>query len=176
MSDALLAVGQQGNRGTRRRALPLAWRVPPRFGALSAGLVLPLAALLLWAASSHAGWLPQQVLPAPELAWSSLMDMWRSGDLARDAGISLGRVAQGFLLGAEFGLLLGTAMGLSRTVEGYLRPSFTALAQVPTIGWMPLLMLPLGIGEPLKLAIIAKTALVPVTLNTRDGIRAVPRA
>jgi len=150
--------------------------VPRRLASVGMALVVPLGALLLWWAASNRGWLPPQVLPEPELVWSGLVEMWRSGDLARDAGMSLGRVAQGFLLGAGLGLALGAAMGLSRTVEDYLRPLFTAVAQVPTLGWIPLLMLPLGIGEPLKLAIIAKAALVPVALNTLGGIRAVPRA
>jgi sulfonate transport system permease protein len=71
-------------------------------------------------------------------------------------------------------LLLGIAMGLSPTVEDYVRPLFTAFAQVPTLGWIPLLMLLVGIGEGLKILVIAKAAFVPVTLNTLAGIRAVP--
>jgi sulfonate transport system permease protein len=66
------------------------------------------------------------------------------------------------------------AMGLSHTVEDYAKPLFTAFAQVPTLGWIPFLMLLVGIGEPLKMLVIAKAAFVPVTLNTHGGIRAVP--
>lgn len=135
---------------------------------------MPLAALALWAAASRAGWLPMQILPAPDQVAETFADLWAAGDIRDNAAISLGRVLQGFGIGATAGLALGIGMGLSRTLEAYVRPLFTAIAQVPTIGWVPLLMLPLGIGEPLKLVIIAKAALVPVTLNTLDGIRAVP--
>ncbi|MCK8786998.1 ABC transporter permease [Roseomonas sp. NAR14] len=157
-----------------------AGRIAARLRAGIATLLLPLlvpaALLLLWSVASDRGWLPAQILPAPGLVRDTLLDLWRSSDLTRDAGISLGRVAQGFALGGALGLLLGAAMGLSRTAEDYLKPLLTALAQVPTIGWVPLLMLPLGIGETLKVAIIAKAALVPVVLNTLAGIRAVPPA
>jgi len=53
------------------------------------------------------------------------------------------------------------------------RPLFTAIAQVPNLGWIPLLVLLLGIGETLKLTIIAKAAFIPMVLNTADGIRRV---
>jgi sulfonate transport system permease protein len=54
-------------------------------------------------------------------------------------------------------------------------PLFLALAQIPPLGWVPLLMLVVGIDEALKIIIIAKAAAIPVTLNTYKGIRNVPR-
>ena len=119
-------------------------------------------------------WLPPQVLPAPSEVAGALRDLAANGDLLSNTAISLLRVVEGFAAGAVLGLLLGIAMGLSRTVEEIVKPLFTAFAQVPTLGWIPLLMLLVGIGEPLKVLVIAKAALVPVTLNTYAGIRAVP--
>ena len=95
-------------------------------------------------------------------------------DLARNTSISLLRVIEGFAAGSCAGLTLGIAMGLSRTVEDYVKPLFTGFAQVPTLGWIPFLMLLVGIGEPLKILVIAKAAFVPVTLNTLAGVRGVP--
>jgi len=51
------------------------------------------------------------------------------------------------------------------------RPLFTAIAQVPALAWIPLAMLLLGIGETLKIVVIAKAAFVPVVMNTSAGIR-----
>ena len=48
------------------------------------------------------------------------------------------------------------------------------MTQVPTLGWIPLLMMIVGIGESLKIIIIAHAALVPVALNTLKGIRSIP--
>lgn len=138
-------------------------------------LLLPLALLGLWALSAHQGWLPVQILPAPSEALGALWELAKTGDLLRDTSISLLRVVEGFAAGCVLGLLLGIAMGLSPTVEDYAKPLFTAFAQVPTLGWIPLLMLLVGIGEALKIIVIAKAAFVPIALNTMAGVRAVPK-
>jgi sulfonate transport system permease protein len=144
------------------------------FSPAAVALLFPAFLLVLWSVAARLGWLPSQILPAPNEVGSALLELARNGDLARDTGISLLRVVEGFAAGCVLGLLLGIAMGLSPTVEDYVRPLFTAFAQVPTLGWIPLLMLLVGIGEGLKILVIAKAAFVPVTLNTLAGIRAVP--
>ncbi len=139
------------------------------------GLLLPLALLALWQYASARAWLPPQILPTPAEVWTSGTDLWRSGDLLAHVSISLLRVIEGFAIGAVLGLALGAAMGLSRGVEDYARPLFTALAQIPSLGWIPFLMMIFGIGETLKIVVIAKAAFVPMTLNTFSGIRGIPR-
>lgn len=145
----------------------------PALTALSA-LVFPTALLGVWTLSSHFGWLPAQILPSPDQVAATLADLADSGDLWFHTRISLLRVVEGFSLGGAAGLLLGIAMGLSQRVRWTVEPLFTALAQVPPLGWIPVLMLLVGIDEGLKLLIIAKAALIPVALNTHKGIRNVP--
>ncbi|WP_199231954.1 MULTISPECIES: ABC transporter permease [unclassified Azospirillum] len=152
---------------------PAAAVLRPMLTALSA-LVFPAALLGMWTLSSHFGWLPAQILPAPDQVAATLADLADSGDLWFHTRISLLRVVEGFALGGAAGLLLGIAMGLSRRVRWTVEPLFTALAQVPPLGWIPVLMLLVGIDEGLKLLIIAKAALIPVALNTHKGIRNVP--
>jgi sulfonate transport system permease protein len=143
---------------------------------IGVGLLVPCGLLVLWATSAAFGWLPQQILPSPRDVATGIVDMAQSGDLLRNCSVSLVRVVLGFALGATVGLTPGVAMGLSRTVEDYVKPVFTAFAQVPTLGWIPLLMLLVGIGEGLKILVIAKAAFVPTTLNTYTGIRGIPPA
>ncbi|MBS7703776.1 ABC transporter permease [Chelatococcus asaccharovorans] len=151
--------------GALRRAAPtVAW-----------GLVLPAVALPGWYLAARSGVLPEQILPAPAYVWSTFVDMVRSGELASHAGISLLRVVEGFGLGMIIGLVAGAAMGLSRRVDDMLHPFFIALSQVPTLAWIPFLMLLVGIGEPLKILVIVKATLVPVVINTRAGIRNIPK-
>lgn len=139
-------------------------------------LVLPAIALPIWIIGTDRGWLPEQILPKPGDVWHTLRDMVASGELAQHAGYSLRRVAYGFAIGAGAGLVIGSAMGLSRRVDDYVRPLFTAIAQVPALAWIPLAMLMLGIGEGLKIVVIAKAAFVPVVMNTSAGIANVPKA
>lgn len=139
-------------------------------------LLLPIALLCLWALASSRQWVAPQILPAPAVVAVTLLDQLRSGELITHLLISLGRVGAGFALGSALGLALGAAMGLSRRAEDYLSPLFTAFSQVPVLGWVPLAMMLLGIGESLKVVLIATASLVPVAVNTLHGIRAVPRA
>ncbi len=134
-------------------------------------LILPAALLLLWWTASDRGWLAEQILPHPVYVWETLRGMAVNGELLYHTTISFQRVLIGFALGATLGLVLGIAMGLSETVEDYVKPLFLAFAQIPTLGWIPLLMLLVGIGETLKIIVITKGALVPMALNSFAGIR-----
>lgn len=138
--------------------------------------VLPLGLLLLWAVSAARGWISPQVLPSLQFVWETLADLATNGELWTHTAASLQRVLVGFVVGSALGLLLGAAMGLSRSVEAYLLPSFNALVQIPVLGWMPFVLLLVGIGEPLKYILIAKAALVPVTLATLQGFRQAPES
>lgn len=140
------------------------------------GLLLPLLLLAAWALSSSRGWVPPQILPPPGRVAATLVERLKSGELLTNLGISLLRVFIGFAVGGVLGVVLGVAMGLSRRVEEYLYPSFKAVSQVPVLAFLPLAMLLLGIGEPLKFAIIAQASVLPVALNVLTGIRAVPPA
>jgi sulfonate transport system permease protein len=136
--------------------------------------LLPIALFALWAVGAAQGWISAQVLPSPQFVWETLSELATSGDLWLHAQASLQRVLVGFVVGSALGLLLGAAMGLSKTVEAYLLPTFNALVQIPVLGWLPFVLLLVGIGEPLKYILIAKAALVPVTLGTLQGFRQTP--
>src|SRR5206468_2517757 len=135
---------------------------------------VPLAVLLLWWTAAHFEWIAPQVLPSPEAVALTLRDSLVSGELWANLQISLVRVLAGFGAGLVGGLLLGVAMGLSPTFKDYVYPLFKAFSQVPVLGWLPLLMLLVGIDEALKVILISKAALVPIALNTYKGIQNVP--
>ncbi|MGF6976092.1 sulfonate transport system permease protein [Paraburkholderia sp. JPY465] len=135
---------------------------------------VPLLLGVLWWYGCRHGWISAQVLPPPSQVGQVLVDDWSSGELQRNLTISLLRVAGGASLGVFVGLLLGVSMALSETVKDYLYPTFRVVAYIPLLGWLPLLVLFVGIGETLKILLIAKAAFVPVTLNTYRGIRDVP--
>jgi sulfonate transport system permease protein len=156
-----------------------AWRDLPRsaMGRLAirfAAWPVPLLLLALWYVGSEREWIAPQVLPAPAAVWATLKDLFASGEIWHHLGFSLMRVFAGFGIGLAGGLALGVAMGLSGTVKDYVYPTFKAFSQVPVLGWLPLLMLLVGIDEALKIILIAKASLVPIALNTYKGIEGVP--
>ena len=137
-------------------------------------LAWPLAVLALWALAAHFEWIAPQVLPSPDAVALTFKESLVSGELWANLQISLMRVLAGFAVGLVGGLALGVAMGLSPTARDYVYPLFKAFAQVPVLGWLPLLMLLVGIDEALKIILISKAALVPIALNTYKGIQNVP--
>lgn len=138
------------------------------------GLIVPLGLLLTWSWVVKNNWVNPLLLPAPELVGLALQDLYLSGELWSNLKISLSRIAYGFGAGMLLAVVLGLAMGLSKTVEAYLWPTFKVLNLVPIVGWIPLLILLVGIDEALKIILIAKASLVPMTINIFKGIRNIP--
>jgi sulfonate transport system permease protein len=161
---------------TSPQAAAVITKKPARARPSLIGWIAPSILLLAWAVASKKEWVAPQILPAPAAVAQTLLEQVRSGELFVNFAISLGRVAGGFALGGLIGVVLGVAMGLSRRVEQYLYPLFNAVSQVPVLGWLPLAMMVFGIGESLKVVIIAHAALVPIAINTLKGIRNVPVA
>lgn len=137
-------------------------------------LIFPTCLLIAWFSSISYQWLPEQILPSPGQVASTFSEVIHSGELLMHTLISLQRVIWGFLLGALLGVALGVLMGLSRLAEDYIFPTFKLFAQVPSLAWLPLLMMLVGLEEALKIILIAKSAFVPIALNTFNGLRAVP--
>ncbi|KJK21865.1 sulfonate ABC transporter [Burkholderiaceae bacterium 16] len=150
------------------------WRPGLHHAAWLLAWPVPLALLLAWYVAAHFAWIPPQVLPAPDAVWHTLAELYQSGELQANLAVSALRVAGGFALGLAGGLALGVAMGLSPGFRDYVYPTFKAFSQVPVLGWLPLLMLLVGIDEALKIILIAKASLVPIALNTYKGIQNVP--
>ncbi|WP_180131450.1 ABC transporter permease [Acinetobacter sp. YH12072] len=135
------------------------------------GAIFPIALLYLWYVSVERNWVNPLLLPAPELVWVALKDLYQTGELWSNLSVSLSRIGYGFSAGIVLALVLGLTMGLSRRAEAYIWPTFKAINLVPVIGWIPLLILLVGIDEALKIILIAKAALVPMTINVFKGVR-----
>lgn len=132
--------------------------------------LLPLTLFALWWLASRNHWMSEQILPAPSLVWSSAVEL-AGGELWSHLAISLQRLFWGLLAGVGTGALLGALLGFSARAERLVFPTFSALSQVPTLAWIPLFMVFFGIGETLKLVVLVKAIVVPVTLHTLVGVR-----
>ena len=139
-----------------------------------AGIVLPAGVVILW-------WLATAVvhkftanqLPPIDQAWAAGVELVRSGDFQRHAFASVRRVTLGFLLGAAAALPVGALVGSSRAAERVLDPTLQALRNVPSLAWVPFLLLWLGIDELPKVALVAIGAFFPIYVNVVAGIRRV---
>ncbi len=97
----------------------------------------------------------------------------RNGLLLKSLGASFLRVLIGYILGSLAGLIIGILMGVNRFIEHSLRPLMSILFPIPALGWLPLLMLWIGINEALPVTLIFICAFFPVAYNTLTGIKEV---
>ena len=138
-------------------------------------LLLPVAIALLWIAATQFRWVSELILPPPSLVWSSAVELFSSGQIFREVGVSLGRIAWGLLIGGTLGMVFGILMARSPVFEAYVGPTIRVIWLVPTLGWLPFLMLFLGVGETLKFVMIAKTCFMPLLVTSYQGTRALPQ-
>lgn len=134
---------------------------------------LPAAIALLWVAAVRQGWMSPQILPAPSLVAETAVDL-AGNDLLQNIIASLTRLFLGLVPGVVAGLAIGVLIGLNQRAERLIYPVFALWSQVPNLALIPLLMVFLGIGDALKIAIIFNAALVPMLINTQGGVRDVP--
>ena len=148
---------------------------PYRFAGPALGLLIPLVLLVAWQAVTAAGLAPASMLPPPMLVVRTLLAMAVSGEMASAIGITGTRLALGFLLGALVATVLGALCGVSAAARALLDPLLQSLRSVPSLAWVPLFILWLGIFESSKITLIAVGVFFPVYLNLMSGIANVDR-
>src|SRR5579883_2469079 len=139
------------------------------------GLVIPLAAAIAWEIAVHAGLSDGRLVPPPSRIFAEYADLWRTGDLLKNIWVTLFRVAVGFGLGAAAGTLLGALAGYSSLTRRLVDPTLQGLRAVPSMAWIPLFVLWLGIFETSKIALIAIGVFFPVYLGVMGAILSVDR-
>jgi sulfonate transport system permease protein len=139
------------------------------------GLVLPLALALAWELVVRAGWSAGRLVPPPSVIYHELAGLAATGELQRHVVATLLRVAVGFGLGTVAGTLLGAIAGYSALVRRLVDPTLQGLRAVPSIAWIPLFILWLGIFETSKVALIAVGVFFPVYLGVMGAVLSVDR-
>jgi sulfonate transport system permease protein len=136
-----------------------------------AGLILPLALVVLWQVGAESGAIKTQIASTPGQVVSTLWTLLTNGVLFRDFLQTIVRIAFGFSIGLAAGLGLGILTGWARVADRLIDPTLRALNAVPAVGWIPFLILWLGIGDISKIALISLATFFPIYANTYAGIR-----
>lgn len=133
----------------------------------------PVLMLALWQLGSAMRLIPEHVLPAPSLIADAGLELVRNGQLAAALQVSGVRVIEGLLLGGVIGIVLGTAVGLSRWLEATVDPPMQMIRALPHLGLIPLFIVWFGIGELPKVLLVALGVAFPLYLNTSSAVRQV---
>jgi sulfonate transport system permease protein len=151
---------------------PPRWR---RFARPALGVLLPLTLALGWELIVWLGWSNGRLVPPPTKVFATIMELARSGELGRHIAATMSRVGLGFGFGVIAGTLFGAVSGYWSVARWLLDPTVQALRAIPSIAWVPLFILWLGIFETSKVALIAVGVFFPVYLGVMGAIRSVDR-
>jgi sulfonate transport system permease protein len=139
------------------------------------GLILPVTAAVAWEMIVRFGFASGRLVPPPSVVFATFVDLAKTGDLQRDTLVTLGRVAAGFGFGVAAATIVGAAAGYSPLIRRLLDPTLQALRAIPSIAWVPLFILWLGIFEASKITLIAVGVFFPVYLGLMGAIQSVDR-
>ncbi len=172
--DPAAAARAATTAGTRRPAggapgRRLAWHGP------LLGLAVPALLALLWEAAVALGLVSRRLMPPPSQIAATLTQLAVAGDLWLHVATTTWRVGVGFLLGTVAGTVVGALAGYSALARQLLDPTLQGLRAVPSIAWVPLFILWLGIFEESKVALIATGVFFPVYLGVMGEILSVDR-
>ena len=139
------------------------------------GLILPIGLALAWEGAASAGLTQGRLMPPPSRLMHTFLGLLNSGELLTHVTATMTRVALGFAIGAMAGTLLGLLTGASTVARTLLDPTIQGLRAIPSLAWVPLFILWLGIFETSKIALIALGVFFPVYLGLLAAIQNVDR-
>src|SRR3954469_9096583 len=151
-----------------------AFSVPARLR-WSLGLILPLALAIGWEAAVRFGLASGRLMPPPSRVAETLYELARTGELWGHVWATVWRGLAGFAFGVAAGIVLGAVSGPIATARRLLDPTLQALRAIPSLAWVPLFILWLGIFESSKIALIAVGVFFPVYLGVMGAIANVDR-
>ncbi len=157
---------QMENTGSRRRYAVPRWLL---------GFVVPVLLLVFWQWVVDRGIYSRGQLPAPLDVWRAAGQLHGRGLLWRHVDTSIVRVAWGFGIGSAIAIGLGLLIGLSSLADALLTPTIQAGRAIPSLAWVPLLILWLGVGDVPKITLIAIGVFFPVFTSLVGGIRNIDR-
>ena len=142
-----------------------------RWLGLGLEIAVPLLALAIWAwpsANSDTYYFP----PLTDIL-STFADTWLFEQVGSDVVPSLVRMGLGYAIAVVVAIGLGLLLGLSRRARIAAAPIVEFLRAIPPPALLPFAILVIGVGNSMKVFIIAFVCIWPILLNTIDGVRGI---
>ncbi|MBL8690047.1 MAG: ABC transporter permease [Rhodospirillaceae bacterium] len=114
-------------------------------------------------------------MPPPSTVAAHIVQLFATGEIWDHLVATLTRMALGFGFGVAAGTVLGALVGYLPVAHRLLDPSVQALRNIPSIAWVPLFILWLGIFETSKITLIAVGVFFPVYMSLAQGFASVDR-
>jgi ABC-type nitrate/sulfonate/bicarbonate transport system permease component len=135
------------------------------------GVALVVALLVISEGASRGGLVSAHIVPPVTTIIERGATLFSSGILPWSYAQTLLRVAQGYGYAVIFGVGLGILMGSFPMMHRALITLIELLRPLPSAAIIPVVMLFLGLGDGMKVFIIAWASFFPILLNTMSGVR-----
>jgi NitT/TauT family transport system permease protein len=134
-------------------------------------LVMPL---VIWTIISTLQLVPPTFLPTPWAVISAGITMFAENNLWNDVLASCGRVLAGFVLAALIGVPVGLAMGTFYSMDSVFSPLVGTVRYMPVTGFMPLVIIWVGLDEPSKILIVTLGVVFYNIIMVADAVKFIP--
>lgn len=138
-------------------------------------LSVHLGVLALWELACRTI-VPAIYLPAPSAIVMAFVATIRSGELGTQLGQTASVLALGFLLAMVTGMIVGVAMGASKTLGRLLDPYVNALNSMPTVALVPLVVIWLGLGFEAKVFLTWLVSFFSIVISAQTAVQNIPHA
>jgi NitT/TauT family transport system permease protein len=164
----------KGGGAKPRRLFALGGRISTtEFISIAASVFIVLG--VIWYLVTAAGLVRPLFLPSPAQVISRLAELWSSGKLLQDLGISVYRISLGFVISTLFALPIGVLIGCYRGWEAAIEPFVDFIRYMPVVAFVPLTVLWTGIGDMQKFLILFIGTFFQQVLMFMDNVKAVPK-
>lgn len=115
--------------------------------------------------------LPEDVLPGPLAVANAFAQNVRSGVLLVHFRDTMQRIVFGFLLALGGGIVVGTAMGLSKKVEDFIDTWVMVALTIPSLCFLIVIYILMGLNEFSTVLAIAISGFPSITINVWQGVK-----
>lgn len=133
--------------------------------------LVTLATFLVWEGVVRLFGIQEFVLPAPSLVAETLVRQWEP--IVEHSLQTLMTTLVGLAMAIGFGVLLGLAVGASRTVYNGLYPLMVAFNSIPKVALVPILVIWFGIGTVPAILTAFLISFFPIVVNIATGLATV---
>ncbi len=132
---------------------------------------------LVWEALVQSGLIQLKSLPAPSTLLTCFWDLaFVKGVLWTHMSGSLYRLFSGYLLAVLLGTAIGVLLAQNKILNDLFEPSLNLLMSVPTIAWIPIFLITLGLGDRTVITAIFTSSFFAITYNTMRGIEMIDKS
>ncbi|NCP72073.1 ABC transporter permease [archaeon] len=127
--------------------------------------------IVLWQLIYVFQWVPHWMLPSPLLVLKEFYKLLIDGTLFRLLFISMKNAIPAFILALITSILLGILIGVNKTFRKIISPFLGAIYLVPSLAWIPFIILFFGFTRETIWIVIFISAFMKMIYSTISGVR-----